>query len=100
MTLVSRKIFKKMDQKEKLNDPHVLAEMVDVLLKAGQLLIQNGADSQRIERNLNRLAKAMQMAEINVFISYNSIMITTAGITGPLRATARSGKPITMPETA
>jgi len=55
-----------------------LAEIVELMLWTGQLLLEYGADSNRIERNVTRIGKALGCEDIHIFISHNSIMITTA----------------------
>lgn len=64
------------------HDAHTLAEVVDLMLWTGQLLMQFGADSLRIERNINRMAAGLGCTDLDIFISHHTIMITTIGENG------------------
>lgn len=63
-------------------DAAVLADIVDLMLWSGQLLMRFGADSQRIERNVSRFGAGLGADAIDIFLSHNSIMITTASEEG------------------
>jgi uncharacterized membrane protein YjjP (DUF1212 family) len=72
-------------------DALVLADIVDLMLWTGQLLMRFGADSQRIERTVVRMGNGMGVDAIDIFISHNSLMITTTSEEG-FRTKIRSVK--------
>lgn len=53
-----------------------LDELLELLLDAGLLLHKNGADSSRIERVVSSLANSLGCTATEIFITFNSIMIT------------------------
>ena len=57
-------------------DREVLADIVDVALTAGQLLMQNGAESQRVEETVRLLGTGLGCDWGNVLVSYNAIIVT------------------------
>lgn len=59
-------------------DREVLAEIVDMALTAGQLLMQNGAESQRVEETVRLLGTGLGCDWGSVLVSYNTIMVTHA----------------------
>ena len=63
-------------------DAIILADVVDLMLWTGQLLMRFGADSQRIERTNTRMGNGLGCEAIDIFISHNSIMITTTSEEG------------------
>lgn len=71
-----------MEKDKKKFDAVVLADIVDLMLWAGQLLMRFGADSQRIERTVTRMGAGMGTEAIDIFISHNSLMITTTSEEG------------------
>lgn len=56
----------------------VLADIVDLALTAGQLLMQNGAESQRVEQTVRLLGTGLGCDWGNVLVSYNAIIVTHA----------------------
>jgi uncharacterized membrane protein YjjP (DUF1212 family) len=56
----------------------VLADIVDLALTAGQLLMQNGAESQRVEETVRLLGTGLGCDWGNVLVSYNAIIVTHA----------------------
>jgi uncharacterized membrane protein YjjP (DUF1212 family) len=54
----------------------VLADIVDLALTAGQLLMQNGAESQRVEETVRLLGTGLGCDWGNVLVSYNAIIVT------------------------
>jgi uncharacterized membrane protein YjjP (DUF1212 family) len=85
-------------QKIKPNS-EALAEIVDLMLWTGQLLIEYGADSQRVERNVTRLGIALGCENIDMFISHGSLMITTSyegGFRTKIRRVKRHGVNFTI----
>lgn len=61
-----------------MTDTASLEEKVDILLRTGQLLMQNGADSNRIERNLRRVTQFLKIPldKMHMHINYTTLMIT------------------------
>lgn len=57
-------------------DRQVLADIVDLALRAGQLLMQNGAESQRVEETVRLLGTGLGCDWGNVLVSYNAIIVT------------------------
>lgn len=53
-----------------------LADIVDLALTAGQLLMQNGAESQRVEETVQLLGTGLGCDWGNVLVSYNAIIVT------------------------
>jgi uncharacterized membrane protein YjjP (DUF1212 family) len=80
-----------MVNEKKKFDAAVLADIVDLMLWTGQLLMRFGADSQRIERTVVRMGNGMGCGAIDIFISHNSLMITTTSEEG-FRTKIRSVK--------
>ncbi|MFW5760152.1 MAG: threonine/serine ThrE exporter family protein [Cyclobacteriaceae bacterium] len=60
------------------HDTETLADSVDLMLWAGQLLLKYGADSLRVERSVLQLGRGLNVEATDIFISHNSIMITTS----------------------
>ncbi|MDR2037055.1 MAG: threonine/serine exporter family protein [Bacteroidales bacterium] len=58
-------------------DSHLLGKKLDLLLLTGQLLIQSLADSNRVDRNLRRIAVFMGIPEdrFHMHIMYTTLMI-------------------------
>lgn len=54
-----------------------LADIVDLSLWAGQLLMHHGAESQRIEETIHRMGTALGCDWMDVFVSANDIAVTT-----------------------
>lgn len=54
-----------------------LTDIVDLALWAGQLLMQNGAESLRIEETIHRLGTALGCDWMDIFVSSNDIAVTT-----------------------
>ncbi|MCB0210252.1 MAG: threonine/serine exporter family protein [Anaerolineae bacterium] len=54
-----------------------LADIVDLSLWAGQLLMQNGAESLRIEETIHHLGTALGCDWMDIFVSSNDIAVTT-----------------------
>ncbi len=58
-----------------------LTDVVDLALWAGQLLLQHGADSQRVEETTHRLGTSLGCDWVDVFVSFNDIGVTA--VSGP-----------------
>lgn len=54
-----------------------LADVVDLSLWAGQLLMQYGAESLRVEETIHRLGTALGCDWMDIFVSSNDIAVTT-----------------------
>jgi uncharacterized membrane protein YjjP (DUF1212 family) len=54
-----------------------LTDVIDLAAWAGQLLMQNGADSERVEETVHRLGTALGCEWLDVFVSAHSLGITT-----------------------
>jgi uncharacterized membrane protein YjjP (DUF1212 family) len=59
-------------------DREVLADIVDIALTAGELLMKNGAESQRVEETVRLLGTGLGCDWGSVLVSYNTIMVTHA----------------------
>ena len=66
-----------MDNQLETKNISLLGKKLDLLLKTGQLLIQSLADSNRIDRNLRRVAVFMGIPEnkFHMHITYTTLMI-------------------------
>lgn len=53
-----------------------LADIIDLSLWAGQLLLQNGAASRRVEEAVHQIGTALGCDWLDVLVSYNAITIT------------------------
>jgi uncharacterized membrane protein YjjP (DUF1212 family) len=53
-----------------------LTDIVDLALWAGQLLMQNGAESERVEETVHRLGTGLGCDWGDVLVSYNAIIVT------------------------
>ena len=58
-------------------DREALRDVIDLALWAGQLLLQHGAESARVEESVHRLGTALGADWIDVLVSPNVIAITT-----------------------
>lgn len=54
-----------------------LRDVIDVALWAGQMLLQNGADSQRVEETVHRIGTGLGCTWMDIFVSPNAIVVTT-----------------------
>ncbi|MEW5959952.1 MAG: threonine/serine exporter family protein, partial [Chloroflexota bacterium] len=54
-----------------------LTDVIDLAAWAGQLLMQNGADSERVEETVHRIGMALGCEWLDVFVSAHSLGITT-----------------------
>ena len=68
-----------MPDSDTANSPrNLLEQKIDLLLRTGQLLMQNGADSNRIDRNMRRVAEFLEIpaGRFHMHINYTTLMIT------------------------
>ncbi|HUN22536.1 MAG TPA: threonine/serine exporter family protein [Anaerolineales bacterium] len=56
--------------------PVALRDVIELCLWAGQLLMQNGADSDRVESTVHRIGTNLGCNWLDVFIAANAIIIT------------------------
>lgn len=62
-------------------DHEALRDVIDLSLWAGQLLLQHGAESARIEETVHRLGTALGADWMDILVSPNAIAVTT--VSGP-----------------
>lgn len=55
-----------------------LADVIDLALWAGQLLLQHGAEAERVEETLHYMATGLGCEWIDVLVSPNVILVTTS----------------------
>src|SRR6266700_8124991 len=55
---------------------HELADVVDLALWAGQMLMENGAESQRVEQSVRAIGQGLGCDWGNVLVSHNALMVT------------------------
>ncbi len=68
--------IKEKNKTDKLNN-YSIGQKMDLILETGQLLMENGADTNRITLTMKRVAKSMGICESNVHIhiTYTTIML-------------------------
>lgn len=66
-----------MDQIQKIEYEKLLRRKLDLLLKTGQLLVESAADTNRIIRNMNRVAAFLGLPEehLHVYVQFNMLMV-------------------------
>ena len=66
-----------MDQIQKANHEKQLRRKLDLLLKTGQMLVESGADTNRIIRNMNRVAAFLGLPEehLHIYVQFNMLMV-------------------------
>ena len=57
-------------------DRATLTDIIDLALSAGQLLMQNGAESQRVEETVRNLGTGLGCDWGDVFVSHNAIIVS------------------------
>ncbi len=58
-------------------DYETLRDVIDLALWSGQLLLQNGAESARVEETVHRLGTALGAHWMDILVSPNAILVTT-----------------------
>ncbi|GEK91979.1 threonine/serine exporter family protein [Alkalibacterium kapii] len=53
-----------------------VARIVDICVEAGRVMLENGAETYRVEDTLYRIAKSYQFDNINVFVVPTAVIIT------------------------
>lgn len=66
-----------MDNNQKLEYEKLLRRKLDLLLKTGQMLVESAADTNRILRNMNRVAAFLGLPEehLHIYVQYNMLMV-------------------------
>ncbi len=66
-----------MDEQQKLVYEKSLRRKLDLLLKTGQMLVESAADTNRIVRNMNRVAAFLGLPEehLHIYVQYNMLMV-------------------------
>lgn len=59
-------------------DRETLREVNELALWAGQMLLQHGAETERIERSVHRIGTALGCDWLDVLVSPNGVMVTTS----------------------
>lgn len=54
-----------------------LRDVIDLALWAGQLLLQHGAETERVEETVHRLGTALGAAWMDILVSPNALIVTT-----------------------
>ncbi|WP_256864624.1 threonine/serine exporter family protein [Marinilactibacillus piezotolerans] len=56
-----------------------VADILDVCVEAGRVMLENGAETYRVEDTLYRIAKSYGLTYINVFVVPTALIITVQG---------------------
>ena len=66
-----------MDKIQKANHEKQLRRKLDLLLKTGQMLVESAADTNRIIRNMNRVAAFLGLPEehLHIYVQFNMLMV-------------------------
>lgn len=66
-----------MDEQQKLVYEKSLRRKLDLLLKTGQMLMESAADTNRVMRNMNRVAAFLGLPEehLHIYVQYNMLMV-------------------------
>ncbi|GEK90366.1 threonine/serine exporter family protein [Alkalibacterium putridalgicola] len=59
-----------------------VAEIMDICVEAGRVMLENGAETYRVEDTLYRIAKSYHLENINVFVVPTALIITVQGNDG------------------
>lgn len=70
-------------------DRRELAEVVDLALWAGTLLMHSGAESDRVEETVHRIGTALGGNWLDILVSPNVLIITTSSVDGEFRTKVR-----------
>lgn len=58
-------------------DHDTLRDVIDLSLWAGQMLLQHGADTDRVERTVHTIGTALGAAWLDILVSPNALIVTT-----------------------
>jgi uncharacterized membrane protein YjjP (DUF1212 family) len=72
-----------------LLDRSELADVVDLALWAGALLMQSGAESERVEETVHHIGTALGANWLDILVSPNVLIITTSSADGEFRTKVR-----------
>lgn len=70
-------------------DRQELADVVDLALWAGTLLMHSGAESERVEETVHRIGTSLGANWLDILVSPNVLIITTSSIDGEFRTKVR-----------
>lgn len=70
-------------------DRNELADVVDLALWAGTLLMQSGAESDRVEETVHHIGTALGANWLDILVSPNVLIITTSSVGGEFRTKVR-----------
>ncbi|PRY74475.1 threonine/serine exporter family protein [Alkalibacterium olivapovliticus] len=59
-----------------------VADILDVCVEAGRVMLENGAETYRVEDTLYRIAKSYNLVYINVFVVPTALILTVQGSDG------------------
>lgn len=59
-------------------DREELRDVIDLALWAGQLLLQHGADTDRVERTVHLIGTSLGAAWLDILVSPNALVVTTS----------------------
>ncbi len=76
-------------QDHPLLDRSELADVVDLALWAGALLMQSGAESERVEETVHHIGTALGANWLDILVSPNVLIITTSSADGEFRTKVR-----------
>lgn len=75
--MVIEEIYPETRTYKPLMEPDVLRDVISISLWAGQLLLQHGADSARVEETIHRLGTALGCDWMDVIVQPHAIILTT-----------------------
>lgn len=66
-----------MDETKKLSREQLIRHKLDLLLRTGQLLMESAADTNRVMRNMKRVAAFLGLPEehLHIYVNYNMLMV-------------------------
>lgn len=60
-------------------ESYPVADILDVCVEAGRVMLENGAETYRVEDTLYRIAKSYDLVYINVFVVPTALILTVQG---------------------
>lgn len=66
----------------RVQQQYTVAKIVDICVEAGRVMLENGAETYRVEDTLYRIAKSYRLENINVFVVPTALIITVQGDDG------------------
>jgi uncharacterized membrane protein YjjP (DUF1212 family) len=61
---------------------YAVADILDVCVEAGRIMLENGAETYRVEDTVYRIAKSYHLPYVNVFVVPTALIITVQGSDG------------------